>query len=104
MRPSRESAMTPPRPSTFRLRCATPSSAAAWGSPPLRSMASTTVFATWQSAGLRAFDITDPFRPVETGHFVPPQPMKWMEPMRGRAKMRHTADVFAAEVLAFLCA
>ena len=58
---------------------------------------STTVFATWQSAGLRAFDITDPFRPVETGHFVPPQPMKWMEPMRGRAKMRHTADVFAAE-------
>jgi hypothetical protein len=58
---------------------------------------STTVFATWQSAGVRAFDISDPFRPEEIGYFVPPQPTRWMEPMRGRAKMRHTADIFVAE-------
>jgi len=58
---------------------------------------STTIFATWQSAGLRVFDIANPFRPEEIGYFVPPQPAKWMEPMRGRAKVRHTADLFVAQ-------
>jgi len=58
---------------------------------------STTIFATWQSAGLRVFDISDPYRPQEAGYFVPPQPAKWAEPMRGRAKMRHTADLFVAQ-------
>jgi hypothetical protein len=57
---------------------------------------STTIFATWQSAGVRVFDIADPFRPEEIGYFVPPQPNTWMEPMRGRAKVRHTADLFVA--------
>ena len=64
---------------------------------------STTVFATWQSAGLRAFDISDPFRPVESGHWVPPPPPTWFEPMRGRAKVVHSADVFvAADGLTYL--
>ena len=58
---------------------------------------STTIFATWQSAGVRVFDITDPFRPEEAAYFVPPQPTRWMEPMRGRAKMRHSADVFVSK-------
>ena len=58
---------------------------------------STTIFATWQSAGLRVFNIADPYRPQEIGYFVPPQPTKWAEPMRGRAKMRHTADLFVAQ-------
>lgn len=58
---------------------------------------STTIFATWQSAGLRVVDITDPFRPAQIGCFVPPQPTQWMEPMRGRAKIRHTADLFVAQ-------
>jgi len=57
---------------------------------------STTIFATYQSAGVRVCDITDPFRPEETGYFVPPMPTRWMEPLRGRAKMRHTADIFVA--------
>ena len=64
---------------------------------------STTVFATWQSAGLRVFDISDPFRPFETGHWVPPAPQTWFEPMRGRAKVVHAADVFvSADGLAYL--
>jgi hypothetical protein len=57
---------------------------------------STTIFATWQSAGVRAFDISNPFRPEEVGYYVPPQPTKWAEPLRGRAKVRHTADIFVA--------
>ena len=61
------------------------------------------VFATWQSAGVRVFDIADPFRPEEVGYFVPPMPTHWMEPLRGRAKMRHTADIFvSAEGLIYL--
>jgi hypothetical protein len=28
---------------------------------------------------------------------VPPQPTQWAEPMRGRAKVRHTADVFVSQ-------
>ena len=64
---------------------------------------SSTVFATWQSAGLRVFDISDPFRPTETGHWVPPPPQTWFEPMRGRAKVVHAADVFvAADGLAYM--
>jgi hypothetical protein len=57
---------------------------------------SSIIFATYQSAGVRAYDITDPFRPEEIGHFVPPMPSRWVEPLRGRAKMRHTADLFVA--------
>jgi hypothetical protein len=60
-------------------------------------VSSTTIFATWQSAGVRVFDISDAYRPQEVGYFVPPQPTQWAEPMRGRAKVRHTADVFVAQ-------
>ena len=28
---------------------------------------------------------------------VPPQPTVWAEPLRGRAKVRHTADVFVSQ-------
>jgi hypothetical protein len=55
---------------------------------------SQTIFATYQNAGLRVFDIGDPFRPRESGWFVPPTPHRWMEPMRGRARVLHSADVF----------
>ncbi len=58
---------------------------------------STTIFATWQSAGVRVFDIANPFRPEEVGYFVPPQPTVWREPLRGRAKMRHTADLWVSK-------
>ncbi|MFS0732345.1 hypothetical protein ABC304_10120 [Microbacterium sp. 1P10UB] len=33
-----------------------------------------TIFATYSNAGLRAYDIGDPFRPEEIAHFVPPAP------------------------------
>ena len=41
---------------------------------------SSLVFATWYNAGVRAFDISDPFRPREVGHFVPPAPERMIRP------------------------
>ncbi len=53
------------------------------------------VFATYQNAGVRAYDLRDPFRPQEVGWWVPPPPQRWMEPRRGRAKVIHTGDLYA---------
>lgn len=53
------------------------------------------VFATYQNAGVRAYDLRDPFRPREAGWWVPPPPSRWMEPRRGRAKVLHTGDLYA---------
>lgn len=64
---------------------------------------STTIFATYQNAGLRVFDLTSPFRPEEVGYFVPPTPARWFEPMRDRAKVIHVGDVYvAADGLTYL--
>jgi len=64
---------------------------------------STVLFATYQNAGLRVFDIANPFRPEEIGYYVPPTPPKWFEPMRGRAKAIHVGDVYvAADGLTYL--
>jgi hypothetical protein len=57
---------------------------------------STIVFATYQNAGVRAFDISNPFRPEEIGYYVPPTPQKWFEPMRGRTKALHTGEILVA--------
>ena len=55
------------------------------------------VFATYQNAGVRVFDLANPFRPEEAGHFVPPTPKNWFQPMRDRAKVIHVGDVYVAE-------
>ena len=61
------------------------------------------VFATYQNAGLRVFDITNPYRPEEVGYFVPPAPSSWFEPMRQRKKVIHSGDLFvAADGLTYL--
>jgi hypothetical protein len=57
---------------------------------------SKTIFATYQNAGVRAYDISNQYRPEEIGWFVPPTPTRWMEPLRGRKKVLHTADVFVS--------
>lgn len=53
------------------------------------------VFATWQNAGVRAFDLTDPFHPVETGALVPAAPTKMIDRRPGRPAVIQLADVFA---------
>ncbi len=54
----------------------------------------TLIFATYQNAGLRVFDISDKFRPVEVGACVPPTPKKLVDPRPNRPLVLHSADVF----------
>ncbi|NML77062.1 hypothetical protein HHL25_23255 [Rhizobium sp. S-51] len=58
----------------------------------------TLIFATWQNAGIRAFDISDPFRPVETGALVPAAPRSMTDRRPGRPKVIQSADVFVDAV------
>jgi hypothetical protein len=53
------------------------------------------VFATWQNAGVRAFDLSDPYRPVETGALVPQAPTRMIDRRPGRPLVIQMADVFA---------
>jgi hypothetical protein len=55
----------------------------------------TLVFVTWQNAGVRAFDLTDPYRPVETGALVPAGPRTLVDRRPGRPSVIQLADVFA---------
>jgi hypothetical protein len=52
------------------------------------------IFATYQNAGLRAYDISDPFHPVEVGACVPPAPKKLVDPRPNRPIVLHLADLF----------
>lgn len=54
----------------------------------------TLIFATWQNAGIRAFDISDPYRPVETGALVPAGPAQMTDRRPGRPSVIQSADVF----------
>jgi hypothetical protein len=52
------------------------------------------VFATYQNAGVRVFDIADQYRPVEVGAWVPPAPARLMDHRPNRALVIQSADVF----------
>jgi hypothetical protein len=54
----------------------------------------TLIFATYQNAGVRVYDVTDQFRPVEIGACVPPAPKKLVDPRPNRPVVLHSADVF----------
>ena len=51
------------------------------------------IFATYQNAGVRVYDIRDPFRPAEVGACVPPPPARMVDPRPNRAAVLHSADV-----------
>ena len=53
-------------------------------------------FATYCNAGLRVYDITDPFRPRAAGHFVPPPPTRLIDPRPNKPLVIQSGDVFAA--------
>ena len=54
----------------------------------------TLIFATWQNAGIRAFDISYPYRPRETGALVPAGPTRMVDRRPGRPPVIQSADLF----------
>src|SRR5437667_84521 len=54
------------------------------------------IFATYQNAGVRVFDIADPFQPREVAHFVPPAPEKMVDPRPNRPRIIQSNDVYVA--------
>jgi len=52
------------------------------------------VFATYQNAGIRVFDISDAYAPKEVGALVPPAPARMMDKRPNRARVIQSADVF----------
>jgi hypothetical protein len=54
----------------------------------------TLIFATYQNAGVRAYDISDKYRPVEVGGLVPAAPTRLVDPRPNRPVVLHSADVF----------
>ncbi len=57
-------------------------------------VSSTLIFATWQNAGVRAFDISDPYAPKEVGALVPAAPTRMIDRRPGRPPVIQSADVF----------
>jgi hypothetical protein len=52
------------------------------------------IFATYQNAGVRVFDIRDQYRPTEVGALVPSPPARMMDHRPNRAQVIQSADVF----------
>ncbi len=55
------------------------------------------IFATYQNAGYRVFDIKDAFRPQEVAAFVPPAPAKLMDKRPNRPRVIQTCDVWVSK-------
>jgi hypothetical protein len=52
------------------------------------------IFGTYLNAGVRAWDISNPFRPREVGHYVPADPARLVDPRPNRPKVIQSADVY----------
>ncbi len=61
------------------------------------------VFTTYQNAGVRVFDIRNPFQPQEVAALVPPAPTTMIDPRPNRSRVIQSADLFVtAEGLVFV--
>jgi hypothetical protein len=68
-----------------------------WENRPDGFVSDELIIATFQSGGVRAYDIADPFRPVEVAHFVPPPPGRLIDPRPGIKRIAHSADVYVSK-------
>jgi hypothetical protein len=57
-------------------------------------VSSNLIFATYQNAGVRVFNIKDQNSPIEVGAWVPPAPARMMDHRPNRARVIQSADVF----------
>jgi hypothetical protein len=55
-----------------------------------------TIFATYNNAGVRVFDIRDAFAPKEIAYWVPPTPSRLIDPRPNVALAAKSADVYVA--------
>jgi hypothetical protein len=52
------------------------------------------VFATYHNAGLRIYDIRNPYRPKQVGYYVPPPPERIVDQRPNPAKVIQSCDVY----------
>ncbi|WP_233961540.1 LVIVD repeat-containing protein [Pectobacterium versatile] len=57
-------------------------------------ISSSLIFATYQNAGVRAYDISNPNQPKETGALVPAAPDRMVDKRPGRPQIIQSCDVF----------
>jgi hypothetical protein len=67
-----------------------------WENRPDAYTSDTLVFATFQSGGVRVYDINNPLRPEEVAYFVPPPPRTLVDPRPGIKLITHSADLYVA--------
>lgn len=65
-----------------------------WENRPGAFQSSRLIFATYYNAGVRAYDIDNPFQPREVGYFVPPNPERMFDPRPDRPRVTHSNDCF----------
>lgn len=65
-----------------------------WENRPGGFQSSRLIFATYYNAGVRAYDIDNPFQPREIGYYVPPNPERMFDPRPGRPKVIQSSDCF----------
>jgi hypothetical protein len=52
------------------------------------------VFATYLNAGVRAYDLRDPFQPTEVAHYVPPPPARMLDSRPNAPAVVQSGDLF----------
>jgi len=57
-------------------------------------VSSNLIFATYQNAGIRVFEISNAFAPKEIGALVPPEPKRLADMRPNRARVIQSADIF----------